>query len=76
MKKFTCPIDERIVINIEEDFLMHQIVDGMIMPIANCQTLLPNSACKMIEKGCFGCRYDKEAIFKLNQQLGQKTTTC
>lgn len=59
MKDFICPIDERIIIKIEDDF----------KPVANCTTDQPNSECKMIQKGCIGCRFDKEAIFNANGDL-------
>ena len=66
MKKFVCPVDNRVVVEIEDDFKMTQIVFGMVMSIANCETPLPNSACKMIAKGCIGCRLDKESILNTN----------
>lgn len=68
MKKFVCPVDARIVIEVEDDFKMTQIVFGRVISIANCETPLPNSACKMIAKGCVGCNFNKEAI--LNTTAG------
>ena len=68
MKKFVCPVDNRVVFEIEDDFKMTQIAFGRVMSIANCETPLPNSACKMIAKGCIGCRFDKESILNTSSR--------
>lgn len=68
MKKFVCPVDSRVVIEVEDDFKMTQIAFGMVMSIANCETPLPNNACEMIKKGCTGCRFDKEDVLNTNSR--------
>lgn len=68
MKKFICPIDDRIKISLPDEFPMTQVIYsngvGVEFSIANCKTPLPNSACKMIYMGCIGCHFNKEEILK------------
>lgn len=59
MKKFICPIDSRIEIPI----------DDLVNDIPHCVTPLPNSECPYIQKGCFGCRTDKENFFNLQKSI-------
>lgn len=73
MKEFICPIDNRIKISVPDEFPMTQVIYsngvGMEFSIANCQTHLPNSACKMIKKGCIGCHFNKEQILNMFHEL-------
>lgn len=68
MKKFICPIDDRIEISLPDELPMTQVIysNGLRVNISitNCETPLPNADFKMISMGCIGCHPNKEQILK------------
>ena len=77
MKKFICPIDKRVTIDVPDDLpttwdiISEALKSKLPFPqekvftsIANCETDRPNSECEMIKWGCIGCRADKEELLR------------